>query len=120
MIRIRVVSVPHLALIANRVPETAHISAHVIDAVLPQEMLNASVERLSNLVSGKRLSIVFELGFQRSIKHWRPRSGGHGMDRRGQRNCFGLQWKAPSDDERPGKAGAFECRAITFAADHLQ
>jgi hypothetical protein len=49
---------------ANRVLETVHISAHVVDAVPTQEMLNASVERLSNLVSRKRLSIVFELGFQ--------------------------------------------------------
>jgi hypothetical protein len=56
-------------MIANRVLETGHISAHVIDAVLTQELLNASVERLSDLVSGKRLSMVFELGFQRSIEH---------------------------------------------------
>jgi hypothetical protein len=58
--------------IVNRVLETVHIPAHVIDAVLTQEMLNASVERLSDLVSRKRLSIVFELGFQQSIEHWRP------------------------------------------------
>ena len=59
---------------ANRVLETVHISAHVIDAVLTQKFLNANVERLPDLVSGKRLSIAFELGFQRSIEHWRSSS----------------------------------------------
>ena len=58
----------------NRVLETVHISAHVIDAVLTQKLLNANVERLPDLVSGKRLSIAFELGFQRSIEHWRSSS----------------------------------------------
>jgi hypothetical protein len=67
-----VVSLSRQAVIVNRVLETVHISAHVIDAMLAQEMLNASVERLPDLVSGKRLSIVFELGFQQSIEHWRP------------------------------------------------